>query len=65
MNAGPPFYEDKPELRNCPQCGTPLVNSVPRGEVDGDGNPEIVRVYLCLAHGFYSFRPSEGMRRGL
>ena len=66
MNAGPPFDDENiPVLRDCSQCGKRLVNSAPRREMDGDGNPEIVRVYLCLAHGFYTSRPSEDLRRGL
>ena len=41
------------------------MNSAPRREMDGDGNPEIVHVYLCFAHGFYTFRTSQGLKAGL
>ncbi len=65
MNAGPPFDEDNPMLRDCPKCGRALLNSAPRREMDEDGNPEIVHVYLCFAHGFYTFRNSQGLKVGL
>jgi hypothetical protein len=52
-------------LRDCPHCGKLLVNSAPRREMDGDGNPEIVHVYLCFAHGPYTFRASQGLKAGL
>ena len=62
---GPSIAENSLVLRDCPQCGKLLVNSAPRREMDGDGNPEIVHVYLCFAHGFYTFRTSQGLRAGL
>ena len=52
-------------LRDCPKCGRALLSSAPRREMDGDGNPEIVHVYLCFAHGFYTFRISQGLKAGL
>ena len=61
---GPSIAENSLVLRDCPQCGKLLVNSAPRSEMDGDGNPEIVHVYLCFAHGFYTFRPSQGLTAG-
>jgi hypothetical protein len=51
-------------LRDCPQCGRALLNSAPRHEMDRDGNPETVHVYLCFAHGFYTFRNSQGLKAG-
>ena len=42
-----------------------LVNSAPRLERDWNGNLEIVHVYLCFTHGFYTFRRSEGLQKGL
>ena len=69
MFAGPmfagPLDENSPVLRDCPKCGRALLNSAPRREMDGDGNPEIVHVYLCFAHGFYTFRASQGLKIGL
>ena len=60
-----PSYNAKAKQRDCPSCGEPLVNSAPRLERDWDGNLEIVHVYLCFAHGFYTFRRSEGLKKGL
>ncbi len=62
---GPSIAENSLVLRDCPQCGKLLVNSAPRSEMDGDGNPEIVHVYLCFAHGPYTFRTSQGLKAGL
>ncbi len=61
----PSSDDNRPVLRDCPQCGKRLVNSAPRREIDGDGNPEIVHVFLCFAHGFYTFRTSQGLKAGL
>ena len=60
-----PSYNAKAKQRDCPSCGEPLVNSASRLERDWDGNLEIVHVYLCFAHGFYTFRRSEGLQKGL
>ena len=49
----------------CPRCGKLLANHASRLEMDVDGNPEQVHVYLCFTHGFYTFRLSEGLRHGL
>ena len=54
----------KAKPRDCPTCGKPLVNSAPRLERDWDGNLEIVNIYLCFAHGFYTFRDSKGLTAG-
>ena len=62
---GPSSDANSLVLRDCPQCGKLLVNSAPRSEMDGDGNPEIVHVYLCFAHGLYTFRTSQGLKAGL
>ena len=58
-----PYNERNPQ--DCPTCGKRLVNSTPRLERDGNGNLETVHVYLCFAHGFYTFRLSEGLKKGL
>lgn len=54
---------------DCPICGKRLVNSVanmvPRMERDGNGNLEVVQVYLCFSHGYYTFRRSEGLQKEL
>ena len=57
--------ERSPVLRDCPSCGYRLVNTAPRREIDGDGNPEVVHVYLCFAHGFFTFRTSQGLKAGV
>ena len=49
----------------CPKCGKGLVNHASRNETHGDRPPELVRVYLCYTHGFFTFRASEGLRHGL
>ena len=61
----PEFPYKESNLRDCPTCGKRLVNSAPRLERDWDGNLEIVHVYLCFTHGFYTFRLSEGLKEGL
>jgi hypothetical protein len=61
----PSSDQRSPVLRDCPKCGKLLVNSAPRREMDADGNPEIIDVYLCFAHGFYTFRASQGLKAGL
>jgi hypothetical protein len=58
-----PYKESHP--RDCPTCGKRLANTAPRLERDGNGNLEIVHVYLCFSHGFYTFRLSEGLQKGL
>ena len=58
-----PYHESNP--LDCPTCGTRLVNGAPRLERDGNGNLELVHVYLCFSHGFYTFRLSEGLKEGL
>ena len=54
---------------DCPICGKRLVksvaNMVPRMERDGNGNLEVVQVYLCFFHGYYTFRRSEGLKQGI
>ena len=55
---------DNATRHDCPICGKRLVNSVanmvPRLERDGNGNLEVVQVYLCFSHGYYTFRRSRG-----
>ena len=65
MFPGPPFDPNGPALRDCPKCGRALLNSAPRDEMDEVGNAEVVHVYLCWSHGFYTFRISAGLQKGL
>ena len=60
-----PSYSANAKPRDCPTCGDRLVNTAPRLERDWNGDLEIVHVYLCFAHGFYTFRRSEGLQKGL
>ena len=53
MFPGPPFDENGPALRDCPQCGRALLSSAPRHEMDEDGNPEIVHVSLLVSRLLY------------
>jgi hypothetical protein len=48
-----------------PVHGHAVEVSAPRIERDWAGTLEIVHVYLCFAHGFYTFRLSEGLKKGL
>jgi hypothetical protein len=64
MNAGPPFDENNPEPRDCPKCGKQFLNRASRFESDGEGNPEPVFPFLCLTHGFFTFRESKGLTAG-
>ena len=65
MNPEPSYTANVTPSRDCPVCGKRMVNSVARLERDWDGDLEIVHVDLCFAHGFYTFRPSEGLQKGL
>ena len=65
MATAPCSDEAKLSALQCPRCGKLLANHASRQEMDGDGKPEQVHVYLCFTHGFYTFRPSEGLRHGL
>ena len=50
---------------NCPKCGQPLHVHTSRADDDGNGQPELVYVYLCFLHGFFTFRNSKGLVEGL
>ena len=60
-----PHFERDPVPRPCPKCGKLLVNHAGRTELDGEGNPESVFMFLCLSHGFFTFRESKGLTAGL
>ena len=64
MTAMPPFDENNPERRHCPKCGKLLLNHSSRTELDGEGNPEPVYMFMCHTHGFFAFRPSTGLTNG-
>ena len=40
------------------------MNHALRSELDGERNPEPVFMFLCLAHGFFTFRESKGLTAG-
>jgi hypothetical protein len=56
--------EAKLSLPQCLKCGKLLVNHASRHEVAADGKPEVVHVYLCFTHGFFTFRSSTGLTHG-
>ena len=56
--------EAKLSLQHCLKCGKLLMHHASRHEVDGDGKPELVHVYLCFTDGFFTFRTSTGLRYG-
>ena len=58
-----PFYNANAKRHDCPICGKRLVHSAPRLERDGNGDLEVVYVYLCFSHGYYTFRLSEGLQK--
>ena len=64
MATAPCADEAKLSLPQCLKCGKLLVNHASRHEVDGDGKPELVHIYLCFAHGFFTFRSSTGLTHG-
>ena len=65
MATAPCSDEAKLSPPHCPRCGKLLANHASRQEMDRDGKPERVHVYLCFTHGFYTLRLSEGLRHGL
>ena len=64
MNAGPPFNENNPVPRNCPKCGKLFMKNASRTELDGEGNPAAVFMFLCMTHGIFTFRESKGLTEG-
>jgi hypothetical protein len=56
--------EAKLSLPQCLKCGKLLVNHASRHEVDTDGKPELVHIYLCFTHGFFTVRDSKGLTEG-
>ena len=48
----------------CLKCGKVLVNHASRHEMDADGKLELVHVYLCFTHGFFTVRDSQGLTAG-
>ena len=65
MATAPCSAEAKLSLLQCPRCGKLLTDHASGQETDVDGKPEQVHVNLCFTHGFYTFRPTEGLRHGL
>ena len=56
---------NSPKPRDCPTCGKQFVYSASQLGRDGAGTLEIVHVYLCFSHGFYTLHLSEGLKKGL
>ena len=56
---------ETPLAFNCPQCGLQLTVLGSRTKKSHDGQPELVRVYMCFAHGSFTFRNSTGLIEGL
>jgi hypothetical protein len=52
-------YNPNAQPRDCPKCGQLLLNHGARTEMDGQGNPETVDMFLCYTHGFFTFRESK------
>ena len=50
---------------DCPKCGQPLHPHAYRTEIVADAKPEKLYVYMCLTHGFFTFRNSTGLTEGL
>ena len=65
MPQGLPSDGKKLEPPPCPKCGELLVDHALRSEMDGAGKPEMVKVYFCYSHAFFTWRASKGLRAGL
>ena len=65
MVTAPCSDEAKLSLQDCPKCGKLLTNHASRQEMDRDGKPEQVHIYLCFTHGFFTLRDSQGLKAGL
>lgn len=65
MLRGPTVNGKTPQPPACPQCGKLLMNHAFGSEMDGHGKPELVKVYFCYVHGFFTFRTSKGLQVGL
>ena len=65
MAQGPPSDMKRPEPPACPKCGQLLVDHASPSEMDGAGKPEMVKVYFCYSHAFFTWRASKGLRAGL
>ena len=50
---------------DCPTCGVRLHTHNSRTDVDGNGQLELVYVYLCFKDGLFTFRNSKGLVCGL
>ena len=64
MATAPCSDEAKLSLQQCLKCDKLLVHHASRHEVDGDGKPEVVHIYLCFTHGVFTFRTGTGLRYG-
>jgi hypothetical protein len=49
---------------NCPKCAKRLHVHSSRTELDADGQPEPVQVYLCFMHGLFNFTKRRGLVHG-
>ena len=60
-----PSATNPPLAFNCPQCGLPLRPHAYRTEMDADGQPKKVYVFMCFTHGFFTFTDGTGLVEGL
>ena len=65
MAKNQPAIDEQPLPVICPKCGAPLRVHTSRGELDGNGQLELVYSYMCLQHGFFTYRNSKGLVAGL
>jgi hypothetical protein len=64
MATEPSRSDEKPLPINCPKCGGCLHVHSSRTELDADGQPEPVQVYLCFVHGLFNFTKRRGLVDG-
>jgi hypothetical protein len=54
-----------PRPFNCPLCGQKLTFHNARTETDAKGHTEVIKVYLCIKHGFYHVSESQPLKPGM
>jgi hypothetical protein len=57
--------DDLPRRLPCPRCGQTLTFHNSRPETRADGQSELVRVYLCINHGFFRTSVSQPLTPGM
>lgn len=63
--APPMSTDEQRQSFDCPKCGVRLHAHNARTDMDANGQPERVFVYLCFEDGLYTFRNSKGLAEGL